>query len=184
MVSPVCSSVQLHGTCRPWECICKGGRLCWGASLQARSMLPCLTKLCLPACAEVVECGCPAGRGGQQHAWHKQQLLGCCAPRQLGPAGLMDIHTCALQTQASPDCCAGVNCFFGALAFTLPSTTFAQNNGVIVLTRCGSRSAGVACGIWLLLFGILAKVSMQAWHCCLPDAAMQLAELPGFCSPA
>ena len=24
----------------------------------------------------------------------------------------------------------GVNCFFGALAFSMPSTTFAQNNGV------------------------------------------------------
>ena len=30
--------------------------------------------------------------------------------------------------------------------------------GVIVLTRCGSRSAGVACGCWLILFGIIAKV--------------------------
>ena len=56
----------------------------------------------------------------------------------------------------------GINCIFGALTFTLPSTTFAQNNGVIVLTRCASRSAGVACGCWLLLFGILSKVSFVA----------------------
>ncbi|KAK9795575.1 hypothetical protein WJX73_005235 [Symbiochloris irregularis] len=52
----------------------------------------------------------------------------------------------------------GVNCFFGALAFTLPTTTFAQNNGVIVLTRCASRSAGVCCGLWLFLFGVIAKI--------------------------
>ena len=65
---------------------------------------------------------------------------------------------------------AGINCIFGALTFTLPSTTFAQNNGVIVLTRCASRSAGVACGCWLLLFGILSKVSLPAHACswCLP----------------
>lgn len=64
---------------------------------------------------------------------------------------------------------AGVNCFFGALAFTLPTTTFAQNNGVIVLTRCASRSAGVCCGLWLFVFGVLAKVSprclcLRQWH--------------------
>ena len=52
----------------------------------------------------------------------------------------------------------GVNCFFGALATSMPSTTFAQNNGVINVTRVASRSAGVACGIWLILFGIIAKV--------------------------
>ena len=40
----------------------------------------------------------------------------------------------------------------------LPNTTFAQNNGVIVLSRCASRSAGVACGVWLILFGVLAKI--------------------------
>ncbi|MCJ1422972.1 hypothetical protein MMC29_000853 [Sticta canariensis] len=56
----------------------------------------------------------------------------------------------------------GVNCFFGALAFTLPTTTFAQNNGVIVLTRCASRSAGVCCGLWLFVFGVLAKISIDS----------------------
>ena len=40
----------------------------------------------------------------------------------------------------------------------LPNTTFAQNNGVIVLSRCASRSAGIACGVWLILFGVLAKI--------------------------
>eukprot|EP00884_Botryococcus_braunii_P021004 jgi/Botrbrau1/7588/Bobra.0159s0037.1 len=33
----------------------------------------------------------------------------------------------------------GMNVLWGALGTTLPGTTFAQNNGVIVLTRCGSR---------------------------------------------
>lgn len=53
---------------------------------------------------------------------------------------------------------AGINSFFAGLAGSLPNTTFAQNNGVLALTRCASRSAGYSCGIWLFLFGVLAKV--------------------------
>ncbi|KAL0033065.1 hypothetical protein WJX79_000796 [Trebouxia sp. C0005] len=52
----------------------------------------------------------------------------------------------------------GINSFFAALAGSLPNTTFAQNNGVLALTRCASRTAGYSCGIWLFLFGVLAKV--------------------------
>jgi hypothetical protein len=36
---------------------------------------------------------------------------------------------------------------------------FAQNNGVIALTRCANRKAGVACAIFLIIFGILGKIS-------------------------
>jgi len=36
-------------------------------------------------------------------------------------------------------------------------STFAQNNGVIALTRCASRTAGYACCFWLILAGILSK---------------------------
>ena len=50
---------------------------------------------------------------------------------------------------------------------TLPSTTYAQNNGVIALTRCASRWAGIACGVWLFLFGVLAKVG--AWVTTIPN---------------
>jgi hypothetical protein len=54
----------------------------------------------------------------------------------------------------------GINSFFAALAGSLPNTTFAQNNGVLALTRCASRTAGYSCGIWLFLFGVLAKVTL------------------------
>ncbi len=56
----------------------------------------------------------------------------------------------------------GINSFFAALAGSLPNTTFAQNNGVLALTRCASRTAGYSCGIWLFLFGVLAKVMLRS----------------------
>jgi len=49
--------------------------------------------------------------------------------------------------------------FFAAIATGMPNTTFSQNNGVIALTKCASRRAGVACGAWLLFFGVFAKFS-------------------------
>jgi hypothetical protein len=49
--------------------------------------------------------------------------------------------------------------FFGALATSLPNTTFAQNNGVISLTRCASRQAGIAAAGWLIFMGVFAKVA-------------------------
>jgi uracil-xanthine permease len=64
----------------------------------------------------------------------------------------------------------GCNSFLGAIAMTLPSTTFAQNNGVIALTRCASRWAGIACGVWLICFGVLAKVG--AWVTTIPDCVL------------
>lgn len=36
-------------------------------------------------------------------------------------------------------------------------STFAQNNGVIALTKCANRKAGYACCFWLLIMGIFAK---------------------------
>lgn len=53
----------------------------------------------------------------------------------------------------------GICTFFAALATGMPNTTFSQNNGVISLTKCASRRAGVAAGIWLLVMGVLAKFS-------------------------
>ena len=53
----------------------------------------------------------------------------------------------------------GFNCLLAACAMTLPVTTFAQNNGVINITRCASRMAGLFCGGWLILLGIIAPVS-------------------------
>ncbi|KFY28816.1 hypothetical protein V491_00269 [Pseudogymnoascus sp. VKM F-3775] len=47
----------------------------------------------------------------------------------------------------------GINSVIAALMTVTPMTTFAQNNGVIALTRCASRKAG----FFLLVAGIFAK---------------------------
>eukprot|EP00980_Cylindrotheca_fusiformis_P030036 scaffold24233_cov117-Cylindrotheca_fusiformis.AAC.3 len=47
----------------------------------------------------------------------------------------------------------------GGLFTSMPNTTFSQNSGVIALTKCASRRAGYACGIWLIIFGVLSKIA-------------------------
>jgi uracil-xanthine permease len=64
----------------------------------------------------------------------------------------------------------GVNSVLAVLFTTPPNTTFSQNNGVIAITRCASRSAGIACGIWLILFGIFAKFG--AFIASIPDCVL------------
>jgi len=51
--------------------------------------------------------------------------------------------------------------FFAAVGTTPPNTTLSQNNGIVSLTRCASADAGFACGFWLLIFGVIAKIG--AW---------------------
>ncbi|KAK4149872.1 permease family-domain-containing protein [Chaetomidium leptoderma] len=51
----------------------------------------------------------------------------------------------------------GINGMLAALATITPMTTFAQNNGVIALTRCANRTAGYWCCIFLLTTGIFTK---------------------------
>eukprot|EP00270_Netrium_digitus_P004320 TRINITY_DN15358_c0_g1_i1.p1 TRINITY_DN15358_c0_g1~~TRINITY_DN15358_c0_g1_i1.p1 ORF type:complete len:618 (+),score=92.71 TRINITY_DN15358_c0_g1_i1:80-1933(+) len=51
----------------------------------------------------------------------------------------------------------GINCFLAAWATTFPTVTYAANNGIISLTRCGSRRAGLACATFLFFLGICAK---------------------------
>ena len=51
----------------------------------------------------------------------------------------------------------GLNGILAALCTITPMSTFAQNNGVIALTRCANRKAGYACCFWLLVMGIFAK---------------------------
>ncbi|KAL6711081.1 hypothetical protein ACN47E_006956 [Coniothyrium glycines] len=53
----------------------------------------------------------------------------------------------------------GLNGVIAALCTITPMSTFAQNNGVIALTRCANRKAGYACCFWLLVMGIFAKFS-------------------------
>mmetsp|Transcript_26037 Transcript_26037/g.47220 ORF Transcript_26037/g.47220 Transcript_26037/m.47220 type:complete len:556 (+) Transcript_26037:222-1889(+) len=51
-------------------------------------------------------------------------------------------------------------CSILASLFTsMPNTTFSQNNGVIAITKCASRRAGLATGFWLILMGVLAKIA-------------------------
>lgn len=51
----------------------------------------------------------------------------------------------------------GLNSIMAGLCTITPMSTFAQNNGVIALTRCANRKAGYACCFWLVIMGILAK---------------------------
>lgn len=60
--------------------------------------------------------------------------------------------------------------FFAALATTSPNTTLSQNNGIVALTRCASTSAGYACGGWLLIFGVIAKIG--ALILSIPDCVL------------
>lgn len=51
----------------------------------------------------------------------------------------------------------GLNGILAGLCTITPMSVFAQNNGVIALTRCANRRAGYACCFWLLVMGIFAK---------------------------
>ncbi|EEB96331.1 hypothetical protein MPER_04549 [Moniliophthora perniciosa FA553] len=53
----------------------------------------------------------------------------------------------------------GVGGFLSALFTVTPLSVFAQNNGVIAITRCANRTAGRWCSVFLILFGILGKIS-------------------------
>lgn len=53
----------------------------------------------------------------------------------------------------------GVGGFFSALFTVTPLSIFAQNNGVIAITRCANRTAGRWCCFFLILFGVLGKIS-------------------------
>ncbi|KAJ7049171.1 permease family-domain-containing protein [Mycena amicta] len=53
----------------------------------------------------------------------------------------------------------GIGGFLSALFTVTPLSIFAQNNGVIALTRTASVTAGRWCCAFLLLFGILGKVA-------------------------
>ncbi|TFK59541.1 xanthine/uracil permease [Pluteus cervinus] len=53
----------------------------------------------------------------------------------------------------------GIGGFFCALFTVTPLSVFAQNNGVIALTRCANRTAGRFCCVFLILFGVLGKIS-------------------------
>ncbi|KAG8413309.1 hypothetical protein J3458_012885 [Metarhizium acridum] len=51
----------------------------------------------------------------------------------------------------------GINSVIAAMMTMTPMSRFAQNNGVIALTRCANRKAGLACCFFLIIMGIFAK---------------------------
>jgi uracil-xanthine permease len=53
----------------------------------------------------------------------------------------------------------GLNGVLAALMTITPMSTFAQNNGVIALTRCANRRAGYCCCFFLFIMGLFAKFS-------------------------
>jgi len=53
----------------------------------------------------------------------------------------------------------GISGFISALFTVTPLSTFAQNNGVIAITRCANRGAGRWCCFFLILFGVISKIS-------------------------
>ncbi|THV04563.1 Xanthine/uracil permease [Dendrothele bispora CBS 962.96] len=53
----------------------------------------------------------------------------------------------------------GIGGFLSALFTVTPLSVFAQNNGVIAITRCANLSAGRWCCFFLILFGVLGKIS-------------------------
>ncbi|CAE7594308.1 unnamed protein product [Symbiodinium natans] len=64
----------------------------------------------------------------------------------------------------------GANSFLACLMTCPPNTTFSQNNGVIAITRCASRAAGIACCFWLILLGCFEKFG--AAIASIPDAVL------------
>ncbi|KAG8219063.1 permease family-domain-containing protein [Butyriboletus roseoflavus] len=64
----------------------------------------------------------------------------------------------------------GLGGFISALFTVTPLSIFAQNNGVIALTRCANRAAGRWCCAFLILFGVLGKVS--AFFLAIPNSVL------------
>ncbi|KLJ13420.1 NCS2 family nucleobase:cation symporter-2 [Blastomyces silverae] len=51
----------------------------------------------------------------------------------------------------------GLNGLIAGLCTITPMSVFAQNNGVISLTRCANRKAGYCCCLFLVIMGIFSK---------------------------
>lgn len=64
----------------------------------------------------------------------------------------------------------GINSVLAGLMTITPMSTFAQNNGVIALTRCANRKAGYCCCLFLILAGLFAKFSAALVS--IPDSVL------------
>ncbi|KAJ5541899.1 Xanthine/uracil/vitamin C permease [Penicillium sp. DV-2018c] len=51
----------------------------------------------------------------------------------------------------------GITCLLAGLMTISPMSVFAQNNGVIALTKCANRTAGYCCCMFLVIMGIFSK---------------------------
>ncbi|KAJ5577510.1 uncharacterized protein N7459_006474 [Penicillium hispanicum] len=51
----------------------------------------------------------------------------------------------------------GMSCLLAGLATISPASVFAQNNGVIALTKCANRTAGFCCCFFLVVMGLFSK---------------------------
>ncbi|THV49227.1 hypothetical protein BGAL_0205g00040 [Botrytis galanthina] len=64
----------------------------------------------------------------------------------------------------------GLNGMLAGLCTITPMSTFAQNNGVIALTRCANRKAGFAACFFLVVMGVFAKFAAAITS--IPDAVL------------
>ncbi|KAI8142542.1 permease family-domain-containing protein [Fennellomyces sp. T-0311] len=53
----------------------------------------------------------------------------------------------------------GLGSIFSALATSMGVVMYTQNSGIMAITRCASRMAGIVCASLLILFGIFGKIS-------------------------
>ena len=51
----------------------------------------------------------------------------------------------------------GLNGLLAGLMTLTPMSTFAQNNGVITITKCANRKVGYWCCVWMIVMGIFSK---------------------------
>ena len=65
---------------------------------------------------------------------------------------------------------SGINGMIAGLLTITPMSTFAQNNGVISLTRCANRKAGYCCCFFLFIMGIFSKFA--AVFVAIPSAVL------------
>lgn len=53
----------------------------------------------------------------------------------------------------------GLSGVFSGLATSMGVVTFSQNNGIIAVTRCANRRAGIVCAALLIICGVFGKIS-------------------------
>ncbi|KAK7202633.1 purine permease [Myxozyma melibiosi] len=76
----------------------------------------------------------------------------------------------------------GLNGILAGLMTMTPMSTFAQNNGVISLTKCANRTVGYFCCFFLLIMGIFSKFAAAITS--IPDSVIGGMQTFLFCSVA